>query len=312
MARWTHLDSENLYNVPKWGLGFFQINERGNVEVKPEGADRPQRPGIDLFELLGQILRRGVSTPILLRFDGILRSRVRAMNDAFSNARREYAYEAPYRGVFPIKVNQERHVVEALLSEGANHQMGLEVGSKPELIAVVALMAGRGSLMICNGYKDEEYIEMALLSTKLGITPIIVVEKFSELETVLRVGQALGIKPAIGVRTKLSGKGAGRWQDSGGDRSKFGLTTREIVMVVEALERDGMLDCLQLLHFHLGSQIPEIRSLKSALKEATHTLVSLSKMGVKTKWFDVGGGLGVDYDGSCTNFESSMNYSLQE
>jgi arginine decarboxylase len=312
MARWTHLDSENLYNVPKWGLGFFQINEQGNVEVKPEGPDRPNRPGIDMYELLGQILRRGVSTPILLRFDGILRARVRAMNEAFNNARREFSYEAPYRGVFPIKVNQERHVVEALLSEGANHQMGLEVGSKPELIAVVALMAGRGSLMICNGYKDEEYIEMALLSTKLGITPIIVVEKHSELETVLRVGKQLGIKPAIGVRTKLSGKGAGRWQDSGGDRSKFGLTTREIVLVVESLEREGMLDCLQLLHFHLGSQIPEIRSLKSALKEATHTLVSLSKMGVKIKWFDVGGGLGVDYDGSSTNFESSMNYSLQE
>jgi arginine decarboxylase len=312
MARWTHLDSENLYNVPKWGLGFFQINELGNVEVKPEGPDRPQRAGIDMYELLGQILRRGVSTPILLRFDGILRARVRAMNEAFNNARREFNYEAPYRGVFPIKVNQERHVVEALLSEGANHHMGLEVGSKPELIAVVALMAGRGSLMICNGYKDEEYIEMALLATKLGITPIIVVEKYSELETVLRVGKQLDIKPAIGIRTKLSGKGAGRWQDSGGDRSKFGLTTREIVMVVEALQREGMLDCLQLLHFHLGSQIPEIRSLKSALKEATHTLVSLSKMGVKVKWFDVGGGLGIDYDGSSTNFESSMNYSMQE
>ncbi len=312
MARWTHLDSETLYNVQKWGLGLFQINEQGNVEVKPDGPDRPHRPGIDMYELLGQILRRGVSTPILLRFDGILRARVRAMNEAFNNARREFNYEAPYRGVFPIKVNQERHVVEALLSEGANYNMGLEVGSKPELIAVIALQAGRGSLMICNGYKDEEYIEMALLATKLGITPIIVVEKFSELETVLRVGKSLGIKPVIGLRTKLSRSGAGRWQDSGGDRSKFGLTTREIVGIVETLDREGMLDCLQLLHFHLGSQIPEIRSLKKALKEATHTFVSLHKMGVCIKWFDVGGGLGVDYDGSSTNFESSMNYSLQE
>src|SRR5262245_17342389 len=228
MARWTHLDSENLYNVPKWGLGFFQINGAGNVEVKPEGPDRPHRPGIDLHELLGQLLRRGVSTPILLRFDGILRARVRAMFEAFTNARREFNYEAPYRGVYPIKVNQERHVVEELLQEGANHGVGLEVGSKPELIAVIALQAGRGTLMICNGYKDEEYVEMALLATKLGITPIIVVEKYSELETVLRVGKQLDIKPAVGLRTKLSGKGAGRWQDSGGDRSKFGLTTREI------------------------------------------------------------------------------------
>ncbi len=312
MAKWTHQDSETLYNVPKWGQGFFHVNAKGNVEVTPEGADRPQRPGIDMFELLGQILRRGVSTPILLRFDGILRARVRAMNAAFNNARREFGYEGAYRGVFPIKVNQERHVVEALLSEGANYQMGLEVGSKPELIAVIALMAGRSSLMICNGYKDEEYIEMALLSTKLGITPILVVEKYSEVEAILRVSERLEIRPAIGVRTKLSGKGAGRWQESGGDRSKFGLTTGEIVQVVERMERAGMLDCIKLLHFHLGSQIPEIRSLKNALREATHTLVGLFKLGARIEYFDAGGGLGIDYDGSQTSFESSMNYSLQE
>lgn len=312
MAKWTHHDSETLYNVPKWGLGFFQINDAGNVEVRPEGNDRPNRPGIDMYELIGQILRRGVSTPILLRFDGILRSRVRAMNEAFNNARREYNYEAPYRGVFPIKVNQERHVVEALLSEGKNYNMGLEVGSKPELIAVIALLSGRSSLMICNGYKDEEYIEMALLATKLGITPILVVEKYSEIETILRVSRRLDIRPSIGMRSKLSGKGAGRWQESGGDRSKFGLTTREMVSVVEVMQKEGMADCIKLLHFHLGSQIPEIRSLKNALREATHTLVGLHKMGAKIEWFDVGGGLGVDYDGSQTNFESSMNYSLQE
>ena len=312
MAKWTHLDSENLYNVQKWGQGFFHVNEQGNVEVRPEGSDRPNRAGIDLYELLGQLLRRGVSTPILLRFDGILRSRVRAMFQTFDNARREFGYQAPYCGVYPIKVNQERHVVEALLQEGANHGLGLEVGSKSELIAVIALQAGRGSLMICNGYKDEEYVEMALLATKLGITPIIVVEKLSELETILRVSKALDIEPAIGVRTKLSGRGSGRWKDSGGDSSKFGLTTRDIVQMVETLEQEKMLHTLQLLHFHLGSQIPEIRSLKNALREATHTLVGLHKMGVRIRWFDVGGGLGVDYDGSSTNFESSVNYSLQE
>jgi arginine decarboxylase len=208
MAKWTHHDSEILYNVPKWGLGFFKINEQGNVEVRPEGPDRPNRPGIDLYELLGQILRRGVSTPILMRFDGILRARVRAMNEAFNNARREYSYSAPYRGVFPIKVNQERHVVEALLSEGQNQSMGLEVGSKPELIAVIALLAGRSSLMICNGYKDEEYIEMALLATKLGITPILVVEKYSEIETILRVSRKLDIKPSIGNQFSIEASAA--------------------------------------------------------------------------------------------------------
>ncbi|MBL8858036.1 MAG: biosynthetic arginine decarboxylase [Planctomycetes bacterium] len=312
MAKWTHHDSETLYNVPKWGLGFFKINEAGNVEVRPEGPDGPNRPGIDMYELIGQILRRGVTTPILLRFDGILRSRVRAMNEAFNNARREHDYTAPYRGVFPIKVNQERHVVEALLSEGKNYNMGLEVGSKPELIAVIALLSGRSSLMICNGYKDEEYIEMALLATKLGITPILVVEKYSEIETILSVSRRLDIRPSLGIRSKLSGKGAGRWQESGGDRSKFGLTTKEMVAVVETMQKEGMADCIKLLHFHLGSQIPEIRSLKNALREATHTLVGLHRMGAKIEWFDVGGGLGVDYDGSQTNFESSMNYSLQE
>jgi arginine decarboxylase len=312
MAKWTHADSDNLYNVQKWGCGFFRVNEAGNVEVRPEGADSPHRPGIDMYELLGQILRRGVNTPILLRFDGILRARVRAMNEAFNNARKEFGYEAPYRGVFPIKVNQERHVVEALLSEGKNHNMGLEVGSKPELIAVIALLAGHSSLMICNGYKDEEYIEMALLSTKLGITPILVVEKYSEIDTILAVSRRLDIKPSIGMRSKLSGKGAGRWQESGGDRSKFGLTTREMVQVVERMKKEGMADCVKLLHFHLGSQIPEIRSLKNALREATHTLVGLHKLGCPIQYFDCGGGLGVDYDGSSTSFESSMNYSMQE
>ena len=312
MAKWTHADSDNLYNVQKWGCGFFRVNENGNVEVRPEGPERPHRPGIDMYELLGQILRRGVNTPILLRFDGILRARVRAMNDAFNSARKEFGYEAPYRGVFPIKVNQERHVVEALLSEGKNHSMGLEVGSKPELIAVIALLAGHSSLMICNGYKDEEYIEMALLSTKLGITPILVVEKYSEIDAILSVSRRLDIKPSIGMRSKLSGKGAGRWQESGGDRSKFGLTTREMVMVVERMKKEGLAECVKLLHFHLGSQIPEIRSLKNALREATYTLVGLHRMGCKIEYFDCGGGLGVDYDGSSTNFESSMNYSMQE
>jgi arginine decarboxylase len=309
---WTHLDSESLYNVSNWGRGYFRVNAAGNVEVSPEGPDRPDRPGIDLNELIGQIKRRGIATPVLLRFDGILRSRVRELNQAFNAARAEFNYQGPYRGVFPIKVNQQRHVVEGILEEGKKHGTGLEVGSKPELLAAIALQADGGSLVICNGYKDEDYVETALLSSKLGIIPIIVIEKFSELATILRASEKIGIKPVIGVRAKLGGKGSGRWSDSGGDRSKFGLTTRQIVDVVETLDRVGKLDCLELLHFHIGSQVTDIRAIKNALREATRTLVELWEMGARVKFLDVGGGLGVDYDGSSTNFESSMNYSLAE
>jgi arginine decarboxylase len=309
---WTHADSESLYNVTNWGRGYFRVNASGNLDVTPEGPDRPDKPGIDLYELIGQIKRRGIATPVLLRFDGILRSRVRELNHAFNAARTEFGYQGPYRGVFPIKVNQQRHVVEALLEEGRKHGTGLEVGSKPELLAAIALQADGGSLVICNGYKDEDYIETALLSSKLGIIPIIVIEKFSELGTILRASDKLAIKPVIGVRSKLGGKGSGRWSDSGGDRSKFGLTTRQIVEVVETLERVGKLDCLELLHFHIGSQVTDIRAFKTALREGTRTLAELWELGARIKWFDVGGGLGVDYDGSSTNFESSMNYSLAE
>ncbi|MCP3917540.1 MAG: biosynthetic arginine decarboxylase [bacterium] len=309
MTKWKRTESESLYNVPEWGGRYVSVNEAGNVQVHPEG---PDGHAIDVFELVGQICRRGVAAPILLRFDGLLRARVREVHAAFDTARAEYGYEAPYRCVYPIKVNQERLVVETLLQEGRAHGMGLEVGSKPELIAGIALQAGGNSLMICNGYKDEEYVEMALMSKQLGIKPIIVIEKYTELDTVLDAAERLGQRPTIGVRTKLSFRGSGRWQDSVGDRSKFGLTTREIVQVVERLREVDMLDCLQLQHFHIGSQITHIRSIKQAMREATNTLVGLTRMGVKIHWFDAGGGLGIDYDGSCTNFDSSKNYSLQE
>ncbi len=267
---------------------------------------------MDLPELIGQIRRRGVAAPILLRFDGILRARARQINAAFNNARREYDYRAPYRGVFPIKVNQERHVVEALLAEGRLYGMGLEVGSKPELIAGIAIQAGEGTLMICNGYKDTEYVEMALLASHLGITAVVVVEKLTELDTILGAAKRLGIRPVIGVRSKLTMKGSGRWQDSVGDRSKFGLTAREVVEVTERLKAEGMLDCLRLLHFHIGSQIAHIRSLKQAMREASNIFVGLTEIGCSIDWFDVGGGLGVDYEGNSTESDSSMNYSLQE
>ncbi len=310
---WTHLDAESLYNVPNWGRGYFRINPDGNVEVTPDGpAGNGAAPRIDIYQLIGQIQRRGISTPVLLRFDGILRARVRELNQAFNAARQEFSYEAPYRGVFPIKVNQQRHVVESLLEEGRKHGTGLEVGSKPELLAAIALQADGGSLVICNGYKDEDYVETALLAGKLGLIPILVVEKSSELDTILRVSRRLEIEPVIGVRTKLGGRGSGRWSESGGDRSKFGLTTRQIVDLVATLEREGALRYLQLLHFHIGSQVTDIRAIKNALREATRTLVSLHEMGAHIRYLDVGGGLGIDYDGSSTNFESSMNYSLAE
>lgn len=312
MNRWTLNDSSDLYLVEKWGQPYVKVNEAGRVAVHPNATAEDPGPGIDLYELVGQIRRRGVQTPLLLRFDGLLRARVRDLNAAFENARAEYSYPGAFRGVFPIKVNQERWVVETLMDEGRRHGMGLEVGSKPELIAGIAVEAGENALMICNGYKDSEYVETAMLSSKLGITPIIVVEKFSELATILAAADKLDIRPRIGVRAKLSIQSSGRWQDSVGDRSKFGLTTREIVRVVEELKRADRLDSLELLHFHIGSQITDIRSFKKAMREATNILAGLTKLGATIRWFDAGGGLGVDYDGSKTNFESSTNYSLQE
>jgi arginine decarboxylase len=311
MKNWSHTDSESLYNIPNWGSGYFHVSPRGTVVVHPEGNGDTSGV-VDMAALMAELQARGIELPILLRFDGILRSRVRQMWQAFDRARAEYDYEAPYRGVYPIKVNQQRHVVEALLEEGRQHGMGLEVGSKPELLAVLALLATQRTLVICNGYKDRDYIETALLASKLGLDPIIVVEKFSEVDAIVAASEELGIKPMIGVRTKLSFTGSGRWKDSAGDRSKFGLTTRQIVKVVERLQDVGMVDCLRLLHFHIGSQITNIRSVKQAMREGTRLLVGLREMGAPVDFFDVGGGLGVDYDGSSTNYESSMNYSLQE
>jgi len=314
MTAWTPADAEALYNVPNWGGGYFAINAQGDVVVRPEGDATPAGAAaeIDLRELIAQIRRRGVEAPILLRFDGVLRARVRELYAAFDQARAEYGYTAPYAAVFPIKVNQQRHLVDALLEEGSRHGMGVEVGSKPELLAVMGLYSEVGRVLICNGYKDREYVETALLTSRLGTVPILVIEKFSELETIVQASRDLGIRPTLGVRSKLGGRGAGRWQDSGGDRSKFGLTTRQIVLLTDTLREYGMLDCLQLLHFHLGSQITRIRSIKNALDEATRTFVELHRLGAPLRWFDVGGGLGIDYDGSSTDFESSVNYTMNE
>lgn len=306
---WTPRDSEHLYHVPRWGDGYFSIDDHGHLQVTPDGGGGDS---IDLMDLIAQLRRRGIASPTLLRFDGVLRARVRELNAAFDNARREFGYEAPYRGVYPIKVNQERWVVEALLAEGREHGMGLEVGSKPELIAGIALQAGAGSLMVCNGYKDTEYVEMALLASQLGVTPLLVIEKLTELDTVLDAAERLEIEPHLGVRAKLALRGSGRWHESTGDRSKFGLTAREIVELVERLKRRGNLDWLELVHFHVGSQISHVRSIKQAMREGTHVLRGLHDMGASIRWFDAGGGLGVNYDGSSSATDSSMNYSLQE
>jgi arginine decarboxylase len=297
-----------LYNVSSWGAGFFTANSKGHVEVQPH----PQGPGIDLLDLVQDLEQRGLRPPLLVRFSDILASRVQGLVGAFNRAIGEYGYRGAYRGVYPIKVNQQRHVVEEIVEFGAPDHIGLEAGSKPELLIALAVLETPGALIVCNGYKDRKYIETALLGQRLGRTPIIVVDRFHEVELIIKTSQELGIRPHIGVRARLTTKGAGKWIESTGDRSKFGLTAVEIVEAVDRLRAEGMLDCLELLHFHIGSQITAIRAHKDALREASRIFVGLYEMGAKPRYLDVGGGLGVDYDGSQTNFHSSMNYTVQE
>jgi len=309
MRGWTVRDSIELYNVNSWGAGFFTISEKGHVEVRPRGENGP---AIDLPVLLQDLKQRDLRTPMLLRFSDILASRVQGLCSAFNKAITEYGYTGGYRGVYPIKVNQQRHVVEEIVEFGAPYRVGLEAGSKPELLIALAILETPEALIICNGYKDRAYIETALLAQRLGRTPIIVVDRFHEVDLIVRVARELGIRPHIGMRARLTTKGAGKWVESTGDRSKFGLTAMEIVDAVEQLRSVGMLDCLELLHFHIGSQITAIRAHKDALREASRVFVGLHTMGARPRFIDVGGGLGIDYDGSQTNFHSSMNYSVQE
>jgi arginine decarboxylase len=309
MHAWTIRDSLELYNVQNWGRGFFSVNENGALEVRPRGEAGPP---IQLPTLVEDLRQRGLRTPMLLRFPDILASRVNRIAEAFTTASAAYSYNGKFRGVYPIKVNQQRRVVEELISFGAQHGIGLEAGSKPELLIALALLDTPNALIICNGYKDRAYIETALLAQRLGRTPVIVIDRFHEIELVVKVASELGIKPHIGIRAKLQSKGAGKWIDSTGDKSKFGLTASEIVDAVEQLRQSDMLDCLELLHFHIGSQITAIRAHKDALREATRIFVGLHELGAKPRLLDVGGGLGVDYDGSQTNFHSSKNYTVQE
>jgi arginine decarboxylase len=300
----------DLYAVSAWGGGYFDINAAGHLVVHP---DRQPSRAIDLFEVVEQLRARDLTAPMVIRFSDILRHRLRALHDAFAAAIAENEYRGRYAAVFPIKVNQQRLVVEEVYRGSAELGFGLEVGSKPELLAVMAMTEDAPErLIICNGFKDDSYIEAVILASKLGRTIIPVIENFSELAYVLRHAEKYGVRPRIGVRVKLASEGAGRWRDSAGDRSKFGLFTTELLELVEVLREHGMLDCLKLVHCHPGSQLHDIRRVKEAVSELAHVYAELSRLGAGLEYIDVGGGLAIDYDGSRTNFESSMNYSLQE
>jgi arginine decarboxylase len=306
--RWRIEDSEHLYRIQGWGEPYFSIDTAGHVTVSPQG----ERGGsLDLFDLVNDLRDRNLSLPLLIRFSDILEDRIDLLNAAFAKAIARYNYQGSYRGVFPVKCNQQRHLIEDLVEFGKPHQFGLEAGSKAELAVALAMLDNPGALLICNGYKDREYIEMAMLAQKLGQTPIVVLEQLEELEIAIDLARSLGIEPNLGVRAKLNAKGVGRWGESSGDRAKFGLTIPEIIGVVERLKAENMLSSLQLLHFHIGSQISSISTIKDAIIEAGKIYVELAKLGANMKYLDVGGGLGIDYDGSKTNFHASKNYTLQ-
>nr|WP_227517345.1 biosynthetic arginine decarboxylase [Thermostichus lividus] len=307
-AGWSIEASEQLYRIQGWGEPYFSINAAGHITVSPKG----DRGGsLDLYELVQALQQRNIGLPILLRFSDILEDRIERLNACFARAIARYGYNGTYKGVFPVKCNQQRHIIEALVRFGQSHQFGLEAGSKPELLIALAMLTTPGALLICNGYKDRSYIETAILARRLGHTPIIVLEQPEEVPEVIAVSQALGIDPIVGVRAKLSTQGVGRWGTSAGDRAKFGLTVPEILTAVEQLRQAQMLDALQLLHFHIGSQISAISVIKDAIREAGQIYGELVRLGANMQYLDVGGGLGVDYDGSKTNFHASKNYSMQ-
>jgi arginine decarboxylase len=297
------------YNVDAWGSGYFSINSAGNVIAKPR---KENGSSIDLLEVVNEARERGLGFPLVIRFQDLLRDRVQTVNRAFQSAMQEFGYRAPYRGVFPIKVNQLREVIEEIVDAGSEFHFGLEAGSKPELIAALAMHKDPESLIICNGYKDRAFIRTAMLGRKLGKSVIIVVEKLEELEQTIRVAKEMGVEPFIGIRVRLHAKGAGKWTTSGGENAKFGLSTTNLVAASEMLKAHGLAHCLKLVHFHVGSQVPDISTIKRAVREAARYYAKLLKMGHELGYLDVGGGLGVDYDGSRTSFDSSTNYSLQE
>jgi arginine decarboxylase len=297
------------YNVDRWGGDYFTINEAGNVVARPL---QENGGSIDLLEVVNEARNRGLGFPLVIRFQDLLRHRVEAVNRAFQNAMTEFGYKNGYRGVFPIKVNQLREVIEEIVDAGAQFHFGLEAGSKPELVAALAMHKDPESLIICNGYKDRAFIRIALLGRKLGKSVILVVEKLEELEQTIRAAKEVGVEPLIGIRVRLYSKGSGKWSPSGGENAKFGLDTTSLVAASEMLKAAGLAHCFKLVHFHVGSQVPDISTIKRAVREAARYYTKLAKLGHELGYLDVGGGLGVDYDGSRSDFDSSTNYSLQE
>jgi arginine decarboxylase len=306
---WDIQAARNLYNIHRWGAEYFDINEAGHVVARPQ---RDAGAAVDLTDVIEEAKARGLKFPLLIRFQDILRHRVESINLAFRGSIAEYNYQGKYRGVFPIKVNQLREVVEEILDAGKPFDFGLEVGSKPELFAGLALQGQIGSLIVCNGYKDATFIRMALLGTKLNKKVIMVVEKLEELRQIIAISKQVGAEPLIGVRARLLSRGAGKWAESGGENAKFGLSTAELLEATEMLKAENLSHCFKLVHFHIGSQVPDILIVKKAVQEAARFYAKLYKMGFNIEYLDVGGGLGVDYDGSRSAFDSSTNYTLQE
>ncbi len=306
---WNVQTARSLYNIHRWGAEYFDINEAGHVVAKPL---RDAGASVDLTDVIEEAKGRGLKFPLLIRFQDILRHRVESINRAFRNSIAEFNYRGKYRGVFPVKVNQLREVVEEILDAGKPFEFGLEVGSKPELFAGLAMQSQLGSLIVCNGYKDANFIRMALLGTKLNKKVIMVIEKLEELRQIITLSRQWGVEPLIGVRTRLLSRGAGKWAESAGENAKFGLTTAELLEATEMLKAEKLSHCFKLLHFHIGSQVPDILIVKKAVQEASRFYAKLYKMGFQLEYLDVGGGLGVDYDGSRSAFSSSTNYTLQE
>jgi arginine decarboxylase len=307
---WSTAHARAMYNIEGWGAGYFDISDAGNVVVRPD-PDRPQL-ALDLREIAADLEGQGIALPVLLRFSDILKSRIQNLSERFASAIKEFSYTGGYTTVYPIKVNQQRHVVEEIVQFGARHGVGLECGSKPELQAVLGIADTTEHLIVCNGYKDHEFMRLALMGQKLGHRVFIVLEQLSEVDVLLEVADELGITPMAGVRIKLASEGAGRWAQSGGEKSKFGLSPAQIVRLIDRLQGMGRLDILKLIHFHLGSQITDIRFIKSGLQEIARFYAELRRMGVDITHVDVGGGLGIDYDGTSSTNQASVNYTLQE
>lgn len=307
---WTLEEAEKTYHISRWGDGYFTVNPKGNMAVIP--TKNPNGPIIDIAEVIDEMNKEKIAFPAVIRFHDILRSQVKNLNRTFREVIEDANYEGRFMGVFPIKVNQMREVVEEVVDAGAPYHFGLEAGSKPELLSVLALNDNHQSLTILNGYKDKDYLKLALMGLKMGRNIIVVIEKFSELTALLKLSKEMKVKPVIGLRCKMSVKGRGKWAESGGERAKFGLTIAELIQCVELLKQNDLIECFKLFHFHIGSQITDIRTVKDAISEGARIYAKLSKMGVDIRYMDVGGGLGVDYDGSRSTNESSINYTVTE